>query len=293
MINKITEENLLRAIGEIDDDLILAAEEEPPKVLHFPIKRWQRIAATAACFLLCVGVFAASTDFLRMGKSAAEAAPESPQAPQAAPPATNGTAVGDLKADSVDIEMEEEAASAEGEPESEAYTGEFPEAGIIVEMPAAPTSENSEQEKNFNYTVNVLKVEGDISKININRDVLVDGNNYREAGDPVTVLDSYMISNIYSEPVTVEVLYEDDSLVRSDEENATLRKNLTLGVGESASIKFEVKKYPAFNEETASMELTIQGSEHINSVSVTIDSYHEIKLYDMPPEKDNRITISS
>ncbi len=293
MINKITEENLLRAIGEIDDDLILAAEEEPPKVLHFPIKRWQRIAATAACFLLCVGVFAASTDFLRMGKSAAEAAPESPQAPQAAPPATNGTAVGDLKADSVDIEMEEEAASAEGEPESEAYTGEFPEAGIIVEMPAAPTSENSEQEKNFNYTVNVLKVEGDISKININRDVLVDGNNYREAGDPVTVMDSYMISNIYSEPVTVEVLYEDDSLVRSDEENATLRKNLTLGVGESASIKFEVKKYPAFNEETASMELTIQGSEHINSVSVTIDSYHEIKLYDMPPEKDNRITISS
>ncbi len=293
MINKITEENLLRAIGEIDDDLILAAEEEPPKVLHFPIKRWQRIAATAACFLLCVGVFAASTDFLRMGKSAAEAAPESPQAPQAAPPATNGTAVGDLKADSVDIEMEEEAASAEGEPESEAYTGEFPEAGIIVEMPAAPTSENSEQEKNFNYTVNVLKVEGDISKININRDVLVDGNNYREAGDPVTVLDSYMISNIYSEPVTVEVLYEDDNLVRSDEENATLRKNLTLGVGESASIKFEVKKYPAFNEETASMELTIQGSEHINSVSVTIDSYHEIKLYDMPPEKDNRITISS
>ncbi len=291
MINKITEENLLRAIGEIDDDLILAAEEEPPKVLHFPIKRWQRIAATAACFLLCVGIFAASADFFRMGKSSAEAAPETPGA---APPAMNGTAAGDLKADSVETEVEEGAAApAEAEPDSEFYTTEFPESGIIVEMPAAPTSENSEQDKNFNYTVNALKVEGDMSKISISRDVVLDGNNYREAGDTVEILDSYSISNIYSEPVTLEVLYEDESLVRSDEENVPLRKNLTLVAGESASLKFEVKKQPVFNEETAYAELTIQGSENISSVSVTIDSYHEIKFYDMPPEKDNIIAIGS
>ena len=64
------EEKLLRAIGEIDDELILSAEGAAPKIVSFPRRsQWKKTAMMAACFLLCVGVWLGVGDFFRMGRS--------------------------------------------------------------------------------------------------------------------------------------------------------------------------------------------------------------------------------
>ena len=65
------EEKLLYAIGEIDDELIMEADAPAPKnITAFPMnKRWKKAMLTAACFLLCIGVWASVGGLFRMGSA--------------------------------------------------------------------------------------------------------------------------------------------------------------------------------------------------------------------------------
>ncbi|MBQ8599097.1 MAG: hypothetical protein IJ411_03165, partial [Oscillospiraceae bacterium] len=67
------EEKLLYAIGEIDDELILATDGAAPgNIVVLPQKKqWKKAVLTAACFLLCVGVWFSVNDWFHMGSSSA------------------------------------------------------------------------------------------------------------------------------------------------------------------------------------------------------------------------------
>ena len=129
------EEKLLRAIGDIDDELILAADDSVHRVVPFPRKTpWKKVAVTAACFLLIAGVWFSVDDLFRMGKSTGAALPQSSET-SAAP-----AEIPDLKLDEDQSEPEE--GTMETEPEDSRENAAMEEQKYQSNVSGTPLEEN-------------------------------------------------------------------------------------------------------------------------------------------------------
>lgn len=227
------EEKLLRAIGEIDDELILAAEDFPHNVLPLSRKKqWKKIAMTAACFLLIAGVWLSVDDLFRMGSS-------KPAAPEAAPQAPAATDV----TTETNLELLEDNCSTTEPEETPAETPEMPAeltAGAPIEN--APMEEQKQQPVEANPTtggvggsykgneeylayylpVQPLQVSGESESLTVARSVVVDMSevDVYEANEnnSANVSDTYLLMNSISEPVTVDLqyLYGESLLLQND-----------------------------------------------------------------------------
>ncbi len=191
------EEKLLAAIGDIDDELIIAADESAENIVLFPRKRrWQSVALTAACFLLCVGAwFSVSGLFDKM--TASSTAPEAPQAPpqSVASPSAPTTEV--LFTDSV---ANEEESTPEDVKEAPALPGESLAEQEVQVNPTTGGSGiggsngmiDSKQKYNaYNTPLLPLTAVGDTAGIQAERDLGVSVS----TEDTMTVFDSYMLTN--------------------------------------------------------------------------------------------------
>ncbi len=276
MMNPIREEDLLRAIGDIDDELILAAGEEPPKVLSFPTGRWQKAAAMAACVLICAGVWFVGSGFLRMGKSAA-AAPET-----AMPPSNFSNPLTEGAAETEECAPAEAPEASEDVVESTAVTEEE----AAAEAPAAPANggEDKKEVDSYSDVVRPLTIKGDLTLLQIEREINVDARAYGEAEDTVLLDDCYVIRNSSAQPLTLELLYEGDGLIYSqyvsgstaesvgEEAELGVSETITIPAEESRTISYLSIKQPVLNEESGRMELEILTEELYGEVLVTLQT---------------------
>lgn len=238
------EEKLLHAIGEIDDELILAAEDFPHNVLPLSRKKqWKKIAMTAACFLLIAGVWFSVDDLFRMGSS-------KPAAPEAAPQAPAATDV----TTETNLELLDDNFSTTEPEEAPAETPEMPAeltAGAPIEN--APMEEQKQQPVEANPTtggvgennpavggpgrsdaeylqyylpVQPLQVSGESSTLFVEREMTVDASdipfvldteklepidhyftNMNIGKNTVNISDSYTMRNNSNESVSVDLKY--------------------------------------------------------------------------------------
>ncbi len=189
------EEKLLRAIGEIDDELIAAADAPAPKkqkIVLLP-KRWKKTAVMAAGFLFCLGVWLSTEAFLPMGSNAqaSEKKPMASQSTAAAPTAEEAI----LEVDD-GIPAESPAAKAEYEvaPES---------AGAVK----CPPSTKEDFYMNYNLPLLPLDISGDSEGITAERNLQLDASSYYGEGEKVLISDSYSLLNATNEDKTVTVEY--------------------------------------------------------------------------------------
>ena len=279
------EEKLLRAIGEIDDELILAAEDFPKNVLPLSRKKqWKKIAMTAACFLLIAGVWFSVDDLFRMGSS-------KPAAPEAAPQAPAATDV----TTETNLELLEDNFSTTEPEETPAETPEMP-AELTVGAPIenAPMEEQKQQPVEANPTtggvggsykgneeylayylpVQPLQVSGESGSVFVEREMTVDASdvpfvldteklepidhyftNMNIGKNTVNISDSYTMINNSNESVTVDLKYlygesldyQNDVTMKVD--GSAEGQNRTVGSAHSTSAIWpEVDNYESFSD---------------------------------------------
>lgn len=205
------EEKLLYAIGEIDDELILTADGVAPgNIVALPKKQWKKAALTAACFLLCVGVWFSVNDWFRMGSTGS----------------ATSTAIQNSTAATTESAMIEEDVVEETEEETV-------EESALAGAPAQKTedtkaesghsgSSGSGTEETFYISYNTpllpLDIRGDSEGITAQRTLTIDAGNYYAAGENAAVTDEYLLlntTNVDTE-VTVEYRYGDSIRSMSD-----------------------------------------------------------------------------
>ncbi len=318
MMEHSREENLLRALGEIDDDLILAAGEQPPKVLTFPAARpWRKAAIAAACFLICAGVWMVGSDFLYMGKSAA-GAPEMAMPPSNfSNPMTEGAAetvedcapaetpeASPMAPEYAVAEVEEESVVEESIEEEAVVEDPIlpePEIELPVEATADPVNPSREEQKAeqpaLDNVIQVLQISGERDALAVERKVTIDAS-CRSA----LVNDQYLLRNSGTEALNIDTAYDAEGLVFSqlpsvsEEDDSGLlpiRQSLTLDPGETVEMIFLTANVPLLNEENGNVELQLLAAEKPIRTHVTVNLAGESHSYEFSGEEDSTLSICS
>jgi len=227
VMDKTREEKLLAAIGDIDDELIVDADELANNVVLFPRKRrWQSVALTAACFLLCVGVWFSVGD-LFSSKSTSSAAPQVPAAPPQAMENPSESYTETIMTDSI-VSEEESAQEEMKEFPQTSTTPQEPEItpGESVAVQANPTTGGSgtggsngivdgkQKYSTYNAPLLPLTAVGDTDGILAERDLGVSVG----TEDTMTVLDTYMLSNCVAEDKVLTLQYRYGTNLSCDDE---------------------------------------------------------------------------
>lgn len=212
------EEKLLRAIGEIDDELILAAEDFPHNVLPLSRKKqWKKIAMTAACFLLIAGVWFSVDDLFRMGSSKPAAPEAAPQAAETELELSDSTSTAELEevpAETPEMPAEEDVHMTAGAPIENAPMEEQKQQPVE----ANPTTggvggsyKGNEEYLAYYLPVQPLQVSGENESLTVARSVVVDMSavDVYEVNENnlATVSDTYLLMNSSNEPVTLDLQY--------------------------------------------------------------------------------------
>ncbi len=197
------EEKLLYAIGDIDDELIMAADAPAPKnVAAFPMnKRWKKAALTAACFLLCIGVWASVGGLFRMGSSmTAESAANAK--PQAAPVLTI--------TESAEEEFDEIVAEAEctaEEAPAEAPAAKVEAATKGNDTAKCPVAEDEIFYINYQTPLLPLDISGNSEGITAERSLTIDAVMRDGESKVLEINDDYLLKNSGMEDKTVTLEY--------------------------------------------------------------------------------------
>lgn len=139
-------ENLFRIIGEIDDDLIIEADNSDKNIIIFPSEKavkknnWKKIALTAACFLICAGVFLKVNSLFDLKTT--ESVTQNTTVTIAKPSAPSSAL--EKSEETVDIEVEEEIDEAPAE--SPAATEKTPVEEEIIEENLEVKDEKTSEE---------------------------------------------------------------------------------------------------------------------------------------------------
>lgn len=209
------EEKLLRAIGEIDDELILSAEGAAPKIVSFPRRsQWKKTAMMAACFLLCVGVWLGVGDFFRMGRSSENVNTSTNQTTAT----TTESAIEEEVTEDVVVEEEEaieesveEQAETETAPESDRKTNpQTSEANPETGGKGDPETETWKDDEFWMTGTPILPltIEGDSDDIVAERSLSVNAYDYYDNPEgTVDLHDRYVLYNNSARSKTVTIGY--------------------------------------------------------------------------------------
>ena len=210
------EEKLLYAIGEIDDELIMEADAPAPKnITAFPMnKRWKKAMLTAACFLLCIGVWASVGGLFRMGSSstgmasnAKPAAPAEALIPEAA----------EEECDEIVAETEcttEEGAETPMEAPAAKAEEANPETSGAVKC---PVGEDEVFYINYQAPLLPLDVSGDNDGIRAERQLTIDAAAQYDESNTVEAVDEYLLKNTTNVDKTFTLEYHYSANFRTAE----------------------------------------------------------------------------
>lgn len=217
------EEKLLLAIGEIDDELILAADSAAPETIIALLgkKQWKKIALTAACFLICAGVWFSVGDRFYMGSKSFTTSIETPNME------SQDSAAIIMESDMAET-VEEECAVESAAPETPKEQAEDAklESGYVV---GSGVNTDKVPYISSHTPLLPLDISGDSEDITALRTVTIDaGNYYYEDRTKAAVTDDYLLTNTsnVAKEVTIEYSYG-DSLHNMAEVNMTVDGSLT------------------------------------------------------------------
>lgn len=199
-MDRTKEEKLLAAIGDIDDELILAADESAGNVVLFPRKRrWQSVALTAACLLLCFGAWQAVGGLFGKTTSAESMAPQAAETPSSTTitAAPESVVVDSVMEETESEELKEDESPAESAGEANPTTG-GPGVG-------GSNTDNDPYKKYSEYFAPVLPLtaEGDTEGILAERSVDI-----TEIDEEIMSLsDSYLLTNSTAVDKTLTIQY--------------------------------------------------------------------------------------
>lgn len=256
-------EKLLAAIGEIDDDLILEADDERRRILSLPRRThspWKKAMITAACFLFCFAAWQFAGGLFRT-KGAEQ----------------NASASLELKNDLTVAEAEESAETESWEEApAEAQSSEALNDGKENQANGGQL-EKTGGSMHYAAPLLPLNVEGDSQGISAERELYVNAEDYyRESEGKLYISDKYLLTNTTEEEKTLLISYPYGTSVSSGEEV----KMSADGSDEGQKLCFS-QPISGFSEEGMNLEYAADWEDYSTALNGQTDAVNEnIPIYE-------------